>query len=122
MTSRHPRHVARSLLRLVKTPLLPKELLQKNATTQADHNNNIRSLVVQEFRSRAVLQKDTANSAKKTAVLAARYHELLENLRKRQELYDLDRGAEEQFTPRELSRRAAARAGLQLPDTSGGRD
>ena len=117
MTSRQPRHVLRSLLRLVKTPPLPKELLQKNATTQSHHINNIRSLVVQEFRSRSALDSDTANSAaKKMTLLSSRYLELLENLEKRQQLYDLDRGAEEQFTPKELSRRAAARAGLQLPE------
>ena len=51
--------------------------------------------------------------------LAADYHKLLCDVADRSRLHKLDTGAEEQLSPMELSRRAAARAGLQLPETSG---
>ena len=47
---------------------------------------------------------------------AEEYYQLLKDVAERAELHRLDAGAEEQFTPKEMSRRAAARAGLQLPD------
>lgn len=43
------------------------------------------------------------------------YVQLLRDLAERERLYQLDAGAEQTLSPKELSRRAAARAGLQLP-------
>jgi hypothetical protein len=37
------------------------------------------------------------------------------DLKERARLHELDQGADEKLSPKELSRRAAARAGLQLP-------
>jgi hypothetical protein len=115
--SGQPHHALRRLLRLVKTPPLAKELLLKHSSTQQHHNNNIRTLISQEYRSRS--QATTISfQGKRLSNLACRYQELLGNLQERQRLYDLDKGAEERLSPKELSRRAAARAGLQLPDAS----
>jgi hypothetical protein len=50
-----------------------------------------------------------------TAQLA---HRLLQDLAQRQELYDMDRGADVQLSTPEWTRRAAARAGLLLPKPS----
>jgi hypothetical protein len=47
---------------------------------------------------------------------AYEYYTLREEIAERSRLHALDSGAEVQLSPRELSRRAAARAGLQLPD------
>lgn len=47
--------------------------------------------------------------------LAYDYYILKKDLKERARLYELDAGAEDKLSPRELSRRAAARAGLQLP-------
>jgi hypothetical protein len=47
--------------------------------------------------------------------LAFEYFSLRHDIAERAKLHQLDTGAEEQLSPRELSRRAAARAGLQLP-------
>lgn len=44
------------------------------------------------------------------------YFQLKMDLAERERLYDIDAGADVKLTPKELSRRAAARAGLQLPD------
>ena len=40
---------------------------------------------------------------------------LRKDLTERARLHELDQGADEKLSPKELSRRAAARAGLQLP-------
>lgn len=44
------------------------------------------------------------------------YSSLLTDLQERKKLQDLDAGIEAQVSPKEMSRRAAARAGLQLPN------
>ena len=49
-------------------------------------------------------------------LLANEYLSLRENIDERTRLQQLDAGAEKQFSPKEMSRRAAARAGLQMPD------
>jgi len=55
-----------------------------------------------------------ARRRRKEAVLA-NYYQLLRDVRERGRLYELDSGAEVVLSPKEMSRRAAARAGLQLP-------
>lgn len=52
---------------------------------------------------------------KKLRDLATDYYTLRRDLAERSKLYEMDAGAEEQLSPKELSKRAAARAGLQLP-------
>ena len=116
--SQQSKQTLRSLLRRLKTPPLPKELLTKNATKQNLHNNHTRKLLLEHYRS--YNKSDNGNAAaassnSKASLLSLRYEELLTSLQERQRLYDLDKGAEELLTPKEMSRRAAARAGLQLP-------
>jgi len=48
--------------------------------------------------------------------LAQDYLNLLADLAERKRIQLLDTGAENKLSPKEMSRRAAARAGLQLPD------
>lgn len=47
--------------------------------------------------------------------LLQRLYALQHDLHERAQLYAIDTGAENQLDAREMSRRAAARAGLQLP-------
>jgi hypothetical protein len=47
--------------------------------------------------------------------MAGTFHQLQLDLAERGRLYSLDTGAELVLTPKEISRRAAARAGLMLP-------
>ena len=48
--------------------------------------------------------------------MAFEYYTLREDIAERSRLHEMDTGAEVQLSAKEMSRRAAARAGLQLPD------
>ena len=48
--------------------------------------------------------------------MAHDFYVLQSDLAERARLHELDAGADIKLSPKELSRRAAARAGLQLPD------
>ena len=142
-----PKHVLRSLLRLLETPRLPEHLARKAAAAAAASNNNKQSktklynnaaqafLKQQYRRHRLVSDNSNSNSnidhknnnagqqeqqqkidvATTTAILAQNYLQLQQDLAERARLYELDTGAEQVLTAKEMSRRAAARAGLALP-------
>lgn len=118
-----PRHVFRGLLRLLRTPPLPEELRRKQLTAGAPPAESARALLRGLYRAAPSGAPDASSPSSPPATaadarrrLAARYLALRTSLAERQRLYELDRGAEERLSPRELSRRAAARAGLHLPD------
>jgi NAD-specific glutamate dehydrogenase len=69
-----------------------------------------RQFVLQKTR-----QQQESSSPGMMAV-AESYAKLIEDLKERERLLRLDTGAENQLTPKEMSRRAAARSGLLLPD------
>ncbi|KAL3815942.1 hypothetical protein ACHAXA_008316 [Cyclostephanos tholiformis] len=48
--------------------------------------------------------------------IAQDFYILKRDLKERARLHEMDQGADEKLSPKELSRRAAARAGLQLPE------
>jgi len=50
--------------------------------------------------------------------LAYDYQSLVKAISERGRLYELDGGAESKLTPKEMSRRAAAKTGLAMPDLS----
>ena len=52
--------------------------------------------------------------------MAYDFYVLQSDLAERARLHELDAGADVKLSPKELSRRAAARAGLQLPDLDQG--
>jgi hypothetical protein len=52
--------------------------------------------------------------------LGENYAKLLEDLKERERLLRLDTGVENKLSPKEMSRRAAARSGLLLPDVNSG--
>jgi hypothetical protein len=110
-------------LRVNKTDHLSKPSLSQiidNDTTSAtrkyvlnwyrresvDHNNNNANNNNNNNKEEERLHK----------LLANEYLSLRENIDERTRLQQLDAGAEKQFSPKEMSRRAAARAGLQMPD------
>ncbi len=62
------------------------------------------------------LQQQPPSSPGKMMVVAESYAKLIEDLKERERLLRLDTGAENQLTPKEMSRRAAARSGLLLPE------
>jgi 3'-phosphoadenosine 5'-phosphosulfate sulfotransferase (PAPS reductase)/FAD synthetase len=105
----------RSLLRFLKTPPLAPHLqskvINKEKTTAARYNA-IQSFVLKTVREKS--QQSSSNNSNQFLLLQ-RFHALQKDLHARAELYAMDTGAENQLDAKEMSRRAAARAGLQLP-------
>lgn len=98
----------RSLYRLFLTPELSKPLQKKaQASGVALRRNVVNDYLLTRWRT-------SANSSK-LQTLAENCLNLQMDLKERGRLYELDRGADEVLTPKELTRRAAARAGLQPP-------
>ena len=107
-----PLHVLRGILRLLRTPKLPKELAKK-APIQQGHLNSTRPFVLERYR--ASQHEKSPETIERLRKVAYDYYMLQEALQERGRLYQLDTGAEVVLSPKEMSRRAAARAGLQLP-------
>ena len=76
-----------------------------------DSSQPTRAFVVEQYRS---------SGSPTQFKLSETYAQLLTDLKERKRLHELDTGADLILSPRELSRRAAARAGLQLPQLDEG--
>lgn len=96
MASQSPRHVLRGILRRLRTNV---------DLVGGDSSGPIREYVLRASR------KDPKGMEE----VGRRYAVLQRDLQERARLLALDTGAEVQLSPMEMSRRAAARAGLQLP-------
>lgn len=109
MTSTKPLYVLRGILRNLRTEL-PKGLAPESSTKI----NGTRAFVLEQYRTSQHLScpEEVARLRK----LASDYLALQTDLKERERLYELDTGAETVLSPKEMSRRAAARAGLELPD------
>jgi hypothetical protein len=112
-----PLHVVRGIFRILKTPVLSENLLKKS--TIINRSNKFRSnestaYLIRQYRMAA---NSTSESEKeKLRRMAMEYYQLRRDIAARGELYAMDAGADQVLTPHETSRRAAARAGLQLPE------
>jgi len=112
-------HVLRALYRLLKTPPFPKELQKKAAArgidlTSKQRSNSSTAYLMSQYRQAASVETKSEQDRLKRK--AAEYFLLRRSIAERAQLYALDTGAEQILTPKEISRRAAARAGLQLPE------
>ena len=96
-------HVVRSILRRLKT----KVDLLGGKDSSAPTREFVRQFVRQ--------QRDNDDDVDRLRSFGQEYDQLLGDLMERKRLLDLDTGAEVVLSPKEMSRRAAARAGLQLP-------
>jgi hypothetical protein len=135
-TKTPPIHVLRGMLRLLRTPDFPKEHLRatatKNDSSETDEAaaaaaantktssgrrlNETQQMLMDQYRlSKTTMQKNDELHFKQLRLMAVHYHNLKVDLAERSRLYKLDTGAEKQLGGREMSRRAAARAGLQMP-------
>jgi hypothetical protein len=107
----------KELLRLLKTPRPSKELAMKVEKRGIDprrrSQNPIIQFVSQQLRTPSA--PTSSNAATVAGNLLRDFHRLRSDLTERARLQEMDTGAEEVLTPKEMSRRAAARAGLQLP-------
>lgn len=90
------KHIVRGILRHLKKSSSPTS------------HEMLKTYVLGQFRQGS----DDVNSKQ----LAYDYWKLLSDLTERKRLHELDGGAENKLSPRELSRRSAAKAGLLLPE------
>lgn len=124
MTKLPARHILRGILRYLKP--VSGEATQ---TTTTNNNNNTSHEILQKFvwsryRSSSSLPQSAEDlDGNKSSLLFSKqeklakdYFNLKQDLHERERLQKLDTGAEVQLSPKEMSRRAAARAGLQLPE------
>jgi hypothetical protein len=128
----NPLHMLRGLYRFLKTPPLSEELVKKTAAQALasgdrkrfnNRTNASTKYLMQRFRqvnAAANTSNTTASSSleqnTRLKTVLAECLLLRQDLQSRAALYALDAGADQILTPRETSRRAAARAGLQLPE------
>jgi hypothetical protein len=120
-----PLHVSRGLFRLLKTPYLSEQLLTKYNAKQATTakvaavsnkqiSNSTTAFLMNQYRKHQSLAGSDAEAQRK---LALDTYRLRRDLAEREFLHSMDTGAEEVLTPKEMSRRAAARAGLYMPES-----
>ena len=130
-TPSKPIHVLRSLLRHLKTgqakttTAAPAAPATTTKTATASLLSPTQSFVLQQYRAhrQSIIKTAGGSCNEKEEQEVVRLKQLVDDvlvlqreLRAREELYQMDASAETALTPMEMSRRAAARAGLQLPD------
>mmetsp|Transcript_10765 Transcript_10765/g.23859 ORF Transcript_10765/g.23859 Transcript_10765/m.23859 type:complete len:134 (+) Transcript_10765:143-544(+) len=118
-----PLHVLRGILRHIKSapsklttastaPAATAAAQSSGSSPPANDQLSIHEHVISQYRQSRSLPPPKAKIQRQ---IAYDYFVLKKDLTERARLHDLDQGADEKLSPRELSRRAAARAGLQLP-------
>ena len=104
-TKTPPIHVLRGILRRLKV---------KCDMVDVDSESQTRKFILEQYRAnQSISCTATLEDLRK---LAYDYYMLKVDIGERERLQKLDTGAEVQLSPKEMSRRAAARAGLQLPN------
>ena len=108
MSPATPRHAIRTILQNLRNRV---DLVGGDSSL-----NTTRQFVIQRSRRAATASDDELQTLPALHAMAQSYGTLLKDLKERERLYRLDTGAENQLTPKEMSRRAAARSGLLLPE------
>lgn len=98
------KHVLRGILRRLKAP-------QAELSQQQQGKPSTINYVLEQYRA----DTNEPERAQELSKMAYEYMILRQDIDERCRLQKLDTGAENQLSPREMSRRAAARAGLELP-------
>jgi hypothetical protein len=122
-----PIHVLRGILRRLKVSKENTTFVENHGTAAtppytpyASSSVGLRRYLLDQYRQSSEMSTSSSPSQQQQQqqlrTLAYEYYTLKNDLAERTRLHQLDRGADVQLSPRELSRRAAARAGLQLPD------
>ena len=125
-----PLHVLRGILRHMKKTVALQTTNGAAATTatasspQSTNNSSsnelsLRQHVISQYKQSITATPQQAEHLRK---IAYDYLNLKNDLAERGRLHELDAGADTQLSGMELSRRAAARAGLQLPKLDVPRD
>jgi hypothetical protein len=116
-----PRHVLRGILRHIKTPrpaegdILQKTMVASPTTASTTTKNASQLFLLDRYRVSDAVPQQQQQQQQQWHQLASDYLALQRDLKERGRLYELDAGAEVQLSPKEMSRRSAARAGLQMP-------
>ena len=113
-----PLHVLRGILRQLKSSHSSNATSStvQSATANAAATLNDQPTLQQHIISQYRQSKSLApHKAKIQRQIAFDYYVLKQDLTERGRLHDLDQGSDEKLSPHELTRRSAARAGLQLP-------
>ncbi len=103
-----PKHVLRGILRRLKAHQAELPQQQKQQQGQTSTIN----YVFERYRAGT---DEAQHKTQELSKMAYEYMVLRQDIDERRRLQKLDTGAENQLSPREMSRRAAARAGLELP-------
>jgi CMP-2-keto-3-deoxyoctulosonic acid synthetase len=103
-TKTPPLHVLRGILRRLQV---------ENHLGTKGGRDATRAHVLSQYRQNKTLS--APEQIEQLRKMAYDYLKLKDDLAERERLYKIDTGAEVQLSPKELSRRAAARTGLQLP-------
>lgn len=100
------------------TPSLPPSSQHFNATQSppSSSSSSLHAHIIDQYRQSQYLLPPQSTQQRK---IAYDYYILKQDLTERARLHKLDMGADEKLSPRELARRSAARAGLQLPEEVG---
>ena len=101
-----PLHVLRGILRRLR--------IKTDTVDNTTAPNPMKSYILSQYR--ASLTETQPEKVEALRKMALEYYTLREDLAERSRLHELDTGAEVQLSAKEMSRRAAARAGLQLPN------
>ena len=114
-----PLHVLRGILRHLKsssssnaTSCSTVQSATPNAAATLNDQPTLQQHIISQYRQSKSLPP---HKAKIQRQIAYDYYILKQDLVERGRLHDLDQGADEKLSPHELTRRSAARAGLQLP-------
>lgn len=118
-----PLHTLRAILRHLKKQCPSSSTTstsQASSTTSSsaavNHSENLKSYLLSQYKQYKHLPPNAPESLHRRK-LALNYSYLVSDLTERQTLYELDASAETLLSGQERSRRAAARSGLQLPET-----
>jgi hypothetical protein len=117
--STHPLHVLRGLLRNVGK--LPSFKAGEAVLSKPDTSSEVgaamspKSYLMSQYRTSRTLEPKSLEAAQQRR-LAYDYWQLVSKVKERGALHELDGGAETKLTPKEFTRRAAARVGFSMPD------
>ena len=117
-----PLHVLRRIIRHIrsapkqeipKSPLSTATSINDSQPTTTNDENPLIKQVMSQYRAAQNLSPSEAALYRK---MAYDFSILKQDLRERGELHKLDGGVEVKLSPKEMSRLAAHRAGLELPE------
>lgn len=117
-----PIHVLRSILRHIKSAPkkslpVPKEASSSSSSpsSYSTQQHPLAQHVLNQYRTSQHISPTSSKSIQMRK-MAYDYHVLKNDLKERARLHELDGGVESKLSPKEMSRRAAARAGLLPPE------